>query len=158
METLTLKPIGKVRADDGGMRIELSKEYAPALAGLEGFSHICVLWWFSDFDSPDMRSYYQTPAPYKGGSDVMGTFATRGPVRPNPIALTTVGVQRIDHENGIIEIDWIDAHDQSPVLDIKPYTPSADRVLSATVPSWCAHWPKSLEESEGFNWEEQFNF
>ena len=158
MEKLTLKPVGKVCSDGEGTRIVLDKEYIPALAGLEGFSHICVLWWFSDFDSPDMRSYYQSPSPYKGGPQVMGTFATRGPVRPNPIALTNVGVQHIDSENGIIEIDWIDAHDQTPVLDIKPYTPSSDRVLSASVPDWCAHWPKSLEGSEGFDWSAQFNF
>jgi hypothetical protein len=44
------------------------------------------------------------------------------------------------------------------VLDLKPYTPSIDRVESPSVPEWCDHWPKSYEESGGFDWEAEFNF
>ena len=88
----------------------------------------------------------------------MGLFATRSPVRPNPLALTTVHVLRIDYAKGLIQIDYIDANDGTPVLDIKPYTPSLDRVETPAVPEWCSHWPKSLEESETFAWEDEFNF
>lgn len=88
----------------------------------------------------------------------MGIFATRSPARPNPIALGTAQVIRIDHASGVIQIAYTDAADQTPVLDIKPYTPSLDRVESPAVPDWCSHWPKSLEESGGFDWESVFNF
>ena len=87
----------------------------------------------------------------------MGIFATRSPVRPNPIALT-VEIIDIDSENGRIHIAYIDANDGSPLLDLKPYTPSLDRVERPEVPGWCGHWPKSLEESADFAWENEFNF
>ena len=88
----------------------------------------------------------------------MGIFATRSPARPNPIALTAVEVIQIDYENGIIRIAYTDANDGTPVLDLKPYTPSIDRVESPDVPDWCAHWPKNVEESGDFDWENEFNF
>ena len=75
----------------------------------------------------------------------MGIFATRSPIRPNPIALTAVEKLHIDYEKGVVQIAYIDANDGSPVLDIKPYTPSLDRIEAPEVPAWCAHWPKSLE-------------
>ena len=65
---------------------------------------------------------------------------------------------QIDHENGLIRIAYIDADDGTPVLDLKPYTPSLDRVESPDVPDWCAHWPRSVEESGDFDWENEFNF
>lgn len=52
----------------------------------------------------------------------------------------------------------MDCHDNTPILDIKPYTPSFDRVENPSVPSWCAHWPGSIEESALFEWENEFNF
>ena len=64
----------------------------------------------------------------------------------------------MDLKNGIIRIDYTDANDGTPVLDIKPYTPSMDRVESPRVPKWCGHWPKSREESADFAWENEFNF
>ncbi len=88
----------------------------------------------------------------------MGTFATRSPRRPNPIALSCACVTYIDVEHGIVGLSYIDAHDQSPVLDIKPYTPSIDRVEVPQVPQWCSHWPSNVETSGDFNWEAEFNF
>ena len=88
----------------------------------------------------------------------MGIFATRSPIRPNPIALTAVEILHIDYEKGVIQIAYIDANDGSPVLDIKPYTPSLDRIEAPEVPVWCAHWPKSLEVSGSFAWEKEFDF
>lgn len=46
----------------------------------------------------------------------------------------------------------------SSILDIKPYTPSVDRVEKPNVPKWCSHWPMSYEESGDFNWEDEFLF
>lgn len=158
MQEFKVKPIGRVEVDGAGMRIKLEQKYAAALQGLEGFSHLEVLWWFSDFDNEEMRSVLQAPQPYKNAPDTMGIFATRSPIRPNPIALTTVQPLYIDYENGVIEVAYIDANNNTPVLDIKPYTPSVDRVENPDVPQWCAHWPLNYETSGDFDWEEEFNF
>lgn len=88
----------------------------------------------------------------------MGIFATRSPIRPNPIALSVVEIIAIDYENGIIQIAYVDANDQTPLLDMKPYTPSLDRVEVPSVPAWCSHWPKSIEASAHFDWGKEFNF
>jgi len=61
-------------------------------------------------------------------------------------------------DNGVIGLAYIDADDQSPVLDIKPYTPSLDRAETPRVPEWCGHWPKNVESSSDFDWESEFNF
>ena len=158
MQKYQVKPIGRINAAGEGMFIELEPEYIPALLALEGFSHLSVIWWFSDFDNEEMRGILETPRPYKNAPAVMGIFATRSPVRPNPIALTAVQAIGIDYEKGIIHIAWIDANDGSPVLDIKPYTPSLDRIETPGVPEWCSHWPKSVEESGHFDWENEFIF
>jgi tRNA (adenine37-N6)-methyltransferase len=158
MSNFTVKSIGKVRNNEDGTFIEVEKHYIPALQALDGFSNINILWWFSDFDDEQSRSTLQAEQPYKGAPEVIGVFATRSPLRPNPIALTTVDVIHIDYEKGVVHIAFIDANDNTPVLDIKPYTPSFDRVETPRVPVWCSHWPKSTEESAYFAWEEVFNF
>jgi tRNA-Thr(GGU) m(6)t(6)A37 methyltransferase TsaA len=158
MQHFTVTPIGKIHVSEDGMFIELEPAYIPALQALEGFSHLSVFWWFSDFDNAEMRSVLGMPQPYKNGPPVMGVFATRSPVRPNPIALSAVRALHIDHEKGIVQIAWIDANDGTPVLDIKPYTPSVDRIETPGVPEWCRHWPKSVEQSADFDWESEFNF
>lgn len=158
MRNLQVTPVGKINIDAEGMFIELEPKYIPALQALDGFSHLNVIWWFSDFDNEEARNILKATQPYKTAPEVMGIFATRSPIRPNPIALTAVQMIHIDHEKGIIQIAYIDANDGTPVLDIKPYTPSLDRVGTPRVPNWCGHWPKSLEESAGFHWENEFNF
>ena len=124
----------------------------------DGFSRINVIWWFSDFAKEEYREIMQAEQPYKGAPETMGIFATRSPIRPNPIALTASEIISIDYEKGMIQITFIDASDGSPVLDMKPYTPSLDRVESPGVPAWCSEWPKSIEESGDFEWEKVFNF
>ena len=158
MNDYQLKPIGKVKNDHNGAFIELEPEYIPGLQALEGFSHINVVWWFSDCDNQSDRKILQTEQPYKNAPSVMGVFATRSPARPNPIALTTSEIISIDLNRGIIRLTFIDANDNTPVLDIKPYTPSFDRVETPGVPVWCSEWPKSPEASGCFNWEQVFNF
>lgn len=158
MQNFTVNPIGQININNEGMFIVLEPNYIPALKALDGFSHINVIWWFSEFDSDDMRNVLETPQPYKKAPSVMGIFATRSPIRPNPIALSTSQIIYVDYTKGIIQIAYIDANDGTPVLDIKPYTPSLDRVEMPEVPEWCDHWPKSLEDSEDFDWENEFNF
>ncbi|AOT72899.1 SAM-dependent methyltransferase [Geosporobacter ferrireducens] len=158
MEQFTVKPIGKVCVDDNGTRLELDKEYIPALTNLEGFGYINVLWWFDQCDQSDARSKLIEKSPYKNSPEMLGTFATRSPERPNPIALSCSYVTYIDSQNGIIGLAYIDAENGTPVLDIKPYTPSLDRVEHPSVPEWCSHWPKNVEDSGDFDWSAVFNF
>ncbi|MBS5062701.1 MAG: SAM-dependent methyltransferase [Hungatella hathewayi] len=158
MNNYQVHPIGKIQNNEEGCLLIINPEYIPALQALDGFSHLNVIWWFSDFDSEEARSVLQTPQPYKNAPETMGIFATRSPVRPNPIALSTSEIIHIDYQNGIIQLAYIDANDGTPVLDLKPYTPSLDRVETPGVPAWCGHWPRSIEASGDFDWEDVFNF
>ena len=158
MKQFTVRQIGTMEMDKDGMYVKLLPEYIPALKSLEGFGHADILWWFDGCDDDENRSVLEVESPYKKAPDVMGTFATRSPQRPNPIALSVVQILYIDHEAGVIYIAYADARQGSPVLDLKPYTPSLDRVEHPQVPDWCGHWPRSLEESGDFDWENEFNF
>lgn len=158
MTTYHVNSIGTICNNERGTFIKLDTQFILAMKALEGFRHINVLWWFSDFDQKEFRSVLKAKQPYKHAPETMGIFATRSPIRPNPIALTTVEVIQINEQKGIIQIAYIDANDNSPLLDLKPYTPSLDRVETPVVPEWCSHWPKSLEESKTFAWEQEFNF
>lgn len=155
MSKMEVHPIGRVECEDGEFRIALNPEYAPALRGLEGYSHLQVIWWF---DRVQGRGTLVEERPYAKGPDELGVFATRSPMRPNPIAVSNVGIAYVDEAAATVGLYYIDAFSESPVLDLKPYTPSVDRVESPSVPEWCAHWPGSYEESGDFDWEAEFNF
>lgn len=158
MSTLIVNPIGEIRHNDSGSVLVIDPAYRPALKALDGFGHINVLWWCDKFDSPEARSTLEVEAPYKKSPEVMGIFATRSPIRPNPIALTAVQIVGMNSEAGEIYLAYIDADDGTPVLDIKPYTPSIDRIEQPIVPQWCSHWPNSAEASGDFDWGAEFNF
>lgn len=158
MKRLTLDPIGVVATRGDQPVIKLKKAYLPALEGLEGFSHLQMLWWFSGCDDPVCRANLTENEPYRGSPACLGVFATRSPCRPNPIALSVVQITDVDPETGEIGLTYTDAEEGSPVLDLKPYTPSLDRVEDPAVPGWCAHWPKSVEASGDFDWSQVFNF
>lgn len=154
---IQIKPIGKVRIENGVFSIQIDKEFLPALTNIEGFSHLQVVWWGHLFDGEQYRTHLVSEKPYKKGPGKIGVFATRSPVRPNPILITTIDVIRIDYEKGILYTSYIDAENDSIILDIKPYQ-ICERVKNCTVPQWCEHWPKWHEESETFDWESEFNF
>lgn len=153
---LTLNPIGRVVVDSNGFALQIDEAFRPALTALDGFSHINVLWWFSQFDEPALRELTISNKPYKMGPASVGTFATRSPVRPNPIALTAASLISIDMEAGILRIGYIDADDGTPILDIKPYLPAVDRVRQVQSPEWSADWPQWYEDSASFDWEAVF--
>ncbi len=97
------------------------------LRGLEGFSHIWLLWNFSanrqDGWSPTVRP------PRLGGNTRMGVFATRSPFRPNPIGLSCVKLEEvISHspQGPVLRVSGADLMDGTPIFDIKPYVPYAD--------------------------------
>ena len=104
-----------------------------ALRGLEGFSHIWLIWEFSEAKraqwSPTVRP------PRLGGNVRMGVFATRSPFRPNPIGLSCVKLEAIanDPELGpVLEVSGADLMDGTPILDVKPYLPYCDCRPEAT--------------------------
>ena len=148
-EVYEIFPVGHIRRNDGRTTLEILELYVPALKELDKFSHVQVFWWFSEFDDEMYRGITQSEhSPYD--APVLGMFACRSPVRPNPIALTTAEILSIDPEAGVIEIVNIDAFDGTPVIDLKPYIPVCDRVESVRVGEWAADWPKWLpEEGQG---------
>lgn len=154
----SLHAIGKISTNRGQPCLRIDCAYRGALQGLEGFSHIQVLWWFDGCDTAAERAKTGETKPYVHGPDRVGVFATRSPSRPNPLALSCAEVTGIDAENGIVGLAYLDANEGSPLLDIKPYTPSLDRVENPRVPQWCAHWPMSCETSGDFDWAGEFNF
>ncbi len=102
------------------------------LRGLEGFSHIWLLWNFSanrkDGWSPTVRP------PRLGGNARMGVFATRSPFRPNPIGLSCVRLEEVrlgTPDGPVLIISGADLMDGTPIFDIKPYVPYADCQIEA---------------------------
>jgi tRNA-Thr(GGU) m(6)t(6)A37 methyltransferase TsaA len=152
-----LHAIGTIRAGDDGFAIEIDEPYRDALIGLEGFSHVNVLFWCHLLDAADYRRATVAERPYRDAPERLGIFATRSPVRPNPIALSPVPVLSIDPAAGIVRIPFIDAEPGSPVLDIKPYHPAVDRIREVAVPDWCAGWPRWYEDSMTFDWGAVFD-
>jgi tRNA-Thr(GGU) m(6)t(6)A37 methyltransferase TsaA len=151
-----LSSIGQVRATAEGFYLQLEQPFRPALVGLDDFSYVNVLWWANLLDTPEQRAEVTCRKPYKSGPDTVGVFATRSPLRPNPVCVTTVALLYIDHEAGRLYIPYIDAEDGTPVLDIKPYHPATDRIREVTVPNWCRHWPQWMEDSATFDWAAEF--
>ena len=104
-----------------------------ALRGIEQFSHLWLIWVFSENTdagwSPTVRP------PRLGGNVRMGVFATRSPFRPNPIGLSSVrleGVEKIDGLGTVLRVSGADLMDGTPILDIKPYIPHTDLHPEAT--------------------------
>ncbi len=153
-----LNSIGTVAYRNGVPVIVLDGKVRDGLNGLNGFSHIVVIWWAHNFADDMFREITVMDAPYTEGPEKIGVFATRSPVRPNPVAVSTVQIASIDFDQGEIHVPYIDAEEGTPVMDIKPYHPAEDRVRDVQVPGWCDSWPKWLEESADFDWEKVFNF
>ena len=105
-------------------RIVFEKEYRvkDALRGLEDFSHIWLIWVFSEAVREEWSPTVRPPR--LGGNTRMGVFATRSPFRPNPIGLSCVKLLRI--EGNELVVSGADLMDGTPILDIKPYLPFAD--------------------------------
>ena len=112
--------------------IQFTPEFrnADALRGLEGFSHLWILWIFSenirDSWSPTVRP------PRLGGNKRLGVFATRSSFRPNPIAMSCVKIEEIRFDVPEIVVSGADLMDGTPIVDIKPYLPYADAIPDAT--------------------------
>lgn len=144
MPEYTIRPIAHIESDfttkfgiprQAGIvdaleaRIVFDGEYAnpDALRGIEGFSHLWLIWQFSenlrDGWSPTVRP------PRLGGNERLGVFATRSPFRPNGLGLSCVRLLRVekDEKNGVcLAVGGADLMNGTPIFDIKPYIPYAD--------------------------------
>lgn len=130
-------------AADLHSRIELLEPYAQAecLQGLEKCSHVWLQFVFHQ--SQDIPWRPKVRPPRLGGNRSMGVFATRSPVRPNPIGLSAAKIEGIDFENPAIEVSGLDLLDGTPILDIKPYVPYVD-VQTEAVNQFAEEAPKVL--------------
>lgn len=155
MAAIGMKQIGVIHAGEERCRIEVEEAFRPGLEGLFGFGWVQLLWWAHQAEDLGCDELVCS-RPYLGGPERVGVFATRSPRRPNPIGLSAAQVTGIDLFNGIVHLAWVDCHDETPLLDLKPYHPSADRVEMAQVPEWCGHWPASVEASAAFDWGQVF--
>ena len=158
MNKMKIHPIGRIESNGNGFQIVLAPPYAKGLKGLAGYSHVQVLWWADGCDNETARATLVETKPYVKGPDEIGVFALRSPERPNPIAVSTAAIAYVDEAAGTVGLHYIDTFPGTAVLDLKPYTPSLDRVENPTTPDWCRHWPRSCEESGDFDWSAEFNF
>lgn len=153
---MILKPIARIETDfptkfgiprQSGLvsdligKIIFENEYRnpDALRGLEGFSHLWIIWGFNgEFASAsdnDTNSWSPTVRPPRlGGNTRVGVFASRSPNRPNPIGLSCVKIHSIekDPKHGtVIYVTGIDMLNNTPIYDIKPYLPHIDAIPDA---------------------------
>ena len=144
MDELKMRPVASIKTDFGG-KFGIPRQsglaagakgeiiFAPefrnpdAVRGLDGFSHIWLIWEFSE---NVRQSWSPTVRPPRlGGNTRMGVFATRSPFRPNPIGLSCVkleGVELTPDRGPVLRVSGADIMDGTPILDIKPYIPYAD--------------------------------
>lgn len=96
-----------------------------ALRGLDGFSHIWLIWGFS-LNHGTSGNHMTVRPPRLGGNERIGVFASRSPFRPNPLGLSSVRIESVDTQHGIINVLGADLADGTPVYDIKPYVAYTD--------------------------------
>lgn len=148
-DTFAMKPIATIYTDfptkfglprqslqtDGLIgRIVFEEEYrnVQAIRGLEDFSHLWIIWCFSESVQHEWSPTVRPPR--LGGNKRMGVFATRSPFRPNPLGLSCVKIKKIDLNDlnaPVLYVSGIDMMNGTPIFDIKPYLPYADCVPDA---------------------------
>lgn len=124
---------GLVKGAKGVIKFEPEYRSVDAFRGLEGYSHIWVLWGFSEAKRETWAATV-TP-PRLGGKKRMGVFATRSPFRPNPIGMSVVKLEEIifdENKGPLLRVSGVDMLDGTTVYDIKPYLPYADSYPDAT--------------------------
>jgi len=132
--TFYINPIGVVKREGDQIRLHVLPQYAPALDGLTGFSHVWVLYWFHETDTPEDRATLQVYPRRDPTNPLTGVFATRSPVRPNLIGLTACRILKV--AGNTVEVEGLDAKDGSPLVDLKPYIAKGDSIPDAVTPEW----------------------
>ena len=139
----TLSCIGSIVREEGKFKIVV--ESTAVLDPLHFCSHVKILWWFDKFDKPEYRRTLQCNPPYEHAPRT-GVFASRSPVRPNPLALTTAKILHI--QNHEVFVSMLDCFDRTPVLGLLAYDPREDCIDSPRTPEWLAHWPEYVNDTE----------
>ena len=124
---------GVVEALEGRIVFEPEFRSPDALRGIEGFSHLWLIWQFSEAVRSDWSPTVRPPR--LGGNTRMGVFATRSPFRPNPLGLSCVrllGVEQDPARGPVLRVAGADLMNGTPIYDIKPYLPYADCKPEAT--------------------------
>ena len=144
MDPVTIRPIAKMRSDfpskfgiprQSGLVQELQSTivFEPefrnpdTLRGLEGYSHLWLIWQFSEAVRTDWSPTVRPPR--LGGNTRMGVFATRSPFRPNNLGLSCVrliGIEQTPNQGTVVHVAGADLMDGTPIFDIKPYVPYSD--------------------------------
>lgn len=129
-------------------KIILEKEYRDinAVRGLEDFSHIWLLWQFSE--NTNNECFPTIRPPRLGGEERVGVFATRSPFRPNSIGLSSVELDHIEltaNDGPVIYVKGADLLDGTPIYDIKPYIPYTDSHAEAKCSFAKSEWERKLE-------------
>ncbi|MEK6772472.1 MAG: tRNA (N6-threonylcarbamoyladenosine(37)-N6)-methyltransferase TrmO [Bdellovibrionota bacterium] len=148
---------GLAKSSTAKLKIRADLQPEESLSGLEGFSHI---WLIFVFHQNMVSRFHAKVHPPRLEGKPMGLFATRTPHRPNPIGLSLVELVKIDKDT--LEIRGIDLVDGTPILDIKPYMPEIEARPEATAGWTCGVLPKVVEvdfspEAEGVlaAWQER---
>lgn len=116
------KNLRQARETGQDAALHIDPLFRPGLSGIEAGDALVLLYWMSE---APRDLIHQAP---RHRSEGTGTFNLRSPARPNPIGMGIVKVLEIDASQGIVRIDAIDAIDGTPLIDIKPHMPQADRV------------------------------
>jgi tRNA-Thr(GGU) m(6)t(6)A37 methyltransferase TsaA len=145
---ITIKPIGTVHNEvkepkrngwkDVISTIVIDTEFEQALDEVERFSHITILFWIDKIDQTE-RSRMKVHPKNNKELPLVGIFATRSPVRPNPIGVTTARL--IERRGNVLTVSGLDAISETPILDIKPFIPDSELNEKATVPDWVSQIP-----------------
>ena len=150
MEMIPITPIARMKSDfatkfgiprQSGLVEELRSTIvfepefrnADALRGIEGFSHLWIIWQFSEAVRTEWSPTVRPPR--LGGNTRMGVFATRSPFRPNNLGLSCVrllGVEETEEFGTVLHVGGADLMNGTPIFDIKPYIPYADCQIEAT--------------------------
>jgi tRNA-Thr(GGU) m(6)t(6)A37 methyltransferase TsaA len=136
-----MKPIGYVKTQAKGDEVKdktrtaeivVYPEFAAALDGISEYSHLYILFWLHEIQEEKRFTLKVHP---RGRKDLplVGVFAVRTNLRPNPIGLTLV--ELLKTEGNILTVRGLDAFNETPILDIKPYDPW-DTAKKAKVPTW----------------------
>jgi tRNA-Thr(GGU) m(6)t(6)A37 methyltransferase TsaA len=129
--------VEKVGEDEAVVRI--FHEFCAGLKGINDFSHIIILYWAHLRDNEKERQTLLV-FPRKHAVNVeTGVFACRSPSRPNPIGLCVTELLKVEGCN--LTVKGLDAFEGTPIVDIKPYLPRADRISDARIPEWTQHGP-----------------
>ena len=149
-QTVIMEPVGYVKTEslDDEVKdrrhlsqIVLRSELVKAIEGITDFSHLYVLFWLSEI-SPEQRKMLKVHPRGRMDIPLVGVFAVRTNMRPNPIGLTLVELVKV--EGNVLTVRGLDAFDGTPVLDIKPFD-FWDIAKDAKVPKW---WLKLEEEKQ----------